>query len=219
MRLSQSSLALGLVVIGAGGYAYLHDAPADDVSRPYAPAPAEPQGDPGMEGEDPSQEQEMDPEPDNEPAAVEWTVPATWKQAPNPSSMRLATYAVPHAPGDSADADLSVSRAGGDVEANIDRWAGQFQDNPQPKRRMLDVRGLRVILVDLEGTYASGMGGATAPQPGWALTAAIVLTAGQPYFFKMTGPAATVRAAAPAFLGMIQGLRRPGEIVDAGTKG
>ena len=46
------------------------------------------------------------------------------------------------------------------------------------------------------------MGGG-GPQPGWALLGAIVETAGMPHFFKMTGPAKSVKAARTELEGMI----------------
>jgi hypothetical protein len=48
-----------------------------------------------------------------------------------------------------------------------------------------------------------GPGAASTPRPRWSLLAAIVETAGSPYFFKLLGPAATVRAARPAFDGLV----------------
>jgi hypothetical protein len=147
---------------------------------------------------------------DDEPAAIEWTVPATWHTMPNPSSMRLATYSVPRAAGDPADADVSVTRAGGDTASNIERWTGQFAGAEPPKPSVHTVRGLEVTVVELEGIYTNGMSPGAKPQPGWALLAAIVKTPGMPYFFKMTGPAATVRAARTAFTAMIDGIHSAG---------
>ncbi|PMW89608.1 hypothetical protein C1X59_30325, partial [Pseudomonas sp. FW215-R2] len=59
---------------------------------------------------------------------LKWTPPARWVVAPNTSSMRIATYKIPHAPGDTEDAEMSVTQVGGGVDANIDRWIGQFGD-------------------------------------------------------------------------------------------
>jgi hypothetical protein len=48
------------------------------------------------------------------------------------------------------------------------------------------------------------LGGAPTPHPHWTLLGAIVETSGSPYFFKMTGPQATVRAAHVAFDRLIE---------------
>lgn len=125
-----------------------------------------------------------------------WTPPPRWQVAPNTSSMRLATYKIPRAPGDSEDADVSVTQVGGSVDANIDRWVGQFDAASQKnvKRSTRTIAGLSVVIVDIQGTYTSGMD-QNGTKPNWALLAAIVETPGMPHFFKITGPAKTVSSA------------------------
>lgn len=150
------------------------------------------------------------PAPDTEPAAITWTVPSAWHTAPNTSTMRIATYTVPHTGSDTVDAEVSVTRAGGDIASNVDRWVGQFQGAGEPKQSTRTVKSLAVTSVEIEGTYTNGMDPGAKPRTGWALLAAIVKTPGQPYFFKMTGPAATVHAAATAFNGMIDGIKPSG---------
>lgn len=144
---------------------------------------------------------------DDESPSVEWTVPAGWRVVANASAMRLATYAVPHAAGDAVDADVSVTRAGGDVAANVARWRGQFEGASPPAETTKTVHGMEVTLVSLEGTYAGGMDPSAPAHPGWALLAAIVRSRGQPYFFKLTGPAATVRAARPSFDALVASVK------------
>ncbi len=135
-------------------------------------------------------------------AALSWKKPAAWEDAPNPNAMRLATYRVP------GGAEMSVSRAGGDTEANIARWVSQFTDLGRQGRGEKTVHGLHVVTVDITGTYVGGgMTGAPAEaHPGWAMAAAIVESPGLPYFFKMTGPAAAVRASRTAFDGLVDGI-------------
>ena len=117
---------------------------------------------------------------------------------------------MPHAAGDAADADVSVTRAGGDVSANIARWGTQFEGAGEPKLKTQTVHGLEVTVVELEGTYGSAMSADTKPRPGWALLGAIVRTRGQPYFFKMTGPAATVHGARAAFTSLVDSVHPAG---------
>jgi len=136
---------------------------------------------------------------------IRWTTPAAWRAAPNPSPMRLATYRVP-APGGAPDAEMSVARAGGTTEANIQRWLGQFDDAGPDERTEKTVRGLHVTTVEVTGTYLGagmGPGADSTPRPRWSLLAAIVETPGSPYFFKLVGPTATVHAARPAFDGLV----------------
>ena len=218
MQVSTSTLLLGAVLLSAGAYALGREtAPSTEVTRivEARPEPArEQENDPSdMEQGDlppdhpavPSAPKAGMPDlaPDDEGADLEWSVPAGWRTMPNPSSMRIATYAVPHAAGDAADADVSVTRAGGDVSANIARWGTQFEGAGEPKLKTQTVHGLEVTVVELEGTYGSAMSADTKPRPGWALLGAIVRTRGQPYFFKMTGPAATVHGARAAFTSLV----------------
>jgi hypothetical protein len=151
----------------------------------------------------------MGPPSSDEPAAITWKAPDAWASAPNPSTMRLATYKIPAAKGDAEGAELAISRAGGAKEANIQRWVGQFDDAGKDGRAERTVRGMKLTIVDVTGTFMGGgmMPGASAgPKKGWMLLGAIVETTGTPYFFKMTGPAATVRAARPAFEKMLDGI-------------
>jgi hypothetical protein len=137
---------------------------------------------------------------DSEDGAFEWSVPARWEVLPNASSMRLATYRVPRAPGDVVDAELSIARAGGLVDANVERWIGQFEPAARQARRTMRTVGLAPItMVEVQGTYSGGMGKDTSPHSGWALIGAIASTPGTPYFFKLTGPEKTVRAARGEF--------------------
>ena len=143
------------------------------------------------------------------PEDVAWDAPATWKKAENPSPMRKATYKIPKVSGDTEDAELSVSQAGGSVDMNLTRWAGQFSPKAEVKRSDKKVAGLNVTIAELHGTFAgSGMPGAAAgaPKESWAMLAAIVDTA-TPTFFKMTGPEKTVNAAKADFEKLIDGMR------------
>ena len=139
---------------------------------------------------------------------ITWTVPSAWTQGASPSAMRIATYRVPHAPADTEDADVSVTRAGGTTDANIERWSSQFDDRGLDTRTEKDVHGLRVTIVEMNGTYlGSGMtSGAPARRAGWMLLGAIVEGAGTHYFFKATGPEATVRSARASFVALVDSL-------------
>jgi hypothetical protein len=220
LRPVHTTLLLVVCVLAAGAYALTRDPPAAVHPRvvEMQPEPApDPAGEPGesdpsgddLTEDDPSmgQASPSDVPPDDEPPALEWSVPAAWRTVPSPSSMRIATYSVPRAAGDSSDAEVSVTRAGGDVASNVERWVAQFEDAGAPSRRQQRIHGLDVTVVEIEGAYTSAMHPDTPPRPGWALLGAIVGTRGQPYFFKMTGPAATVHGARGAFAKLVESLR------------
>lgn len=137
--------------------------------------------------------------PETAESSLAWKVPSRWQVVPNPSTMRLATYRIPHAAGDSEDPEMAVSQAGGSIDANVDRWIGQFGPDAKStaKRTTKKIAGMDVTIVEVEGTYAGGMSmkADRGPLESWALLGAIVATPGMPHFFKMTGPAKSVRAA------------------------
>jgi hypothetical protein len=132
------------------------------------------------------------------PSDVTFEAPEGWSKADNPSPMRKATYRIPKAKGDPEDGELSVSQAGGSVEANLKRWTGQFEARTKTERTERQIGPLKVTVVELSGTFTGGgMPGAApaSPKPGWSMLAAIVETTPGLTFFKLTGPAPTVTAA------------------------
>ncbi len=146
---------------------------------------------------------------------IAWDVPAAWKTAPNASAMRKATYRVTKAAGDPDDAEMSVTQVGGGIDANIDRWAGQFETKPgappqKAKREEKTMGPLKVTVVELAGVFnGGGMPGmaAAGPKTGYALLAAIVEGTDPPYFFKLVGPEKTVKAARPDFDKLVSSLK------------
>jgi hypothetical protein len=143
---------------------------------------------------------------------VSFPLPAGWIGKPPSNSMRLAEADVPGPAGDATKACLVVfSTAGGSVDDNIARWAGQVRDPKgqpvaaTPQKRT--VAGLPVTVVEMTGSYA-GMGGGE-PQANYTLRAAIVEAPAGLIFIKMTGPAEQMSANAPAFNAMVDGLTKP----------
>ncbi len=95
----------------------------------------------------------------------------------------------------------------GTASANVDRWIGQFANadgSPvtNAKKSSSKVSGFDVTVLEVAGQYAGGMGAAGQQQAAKAnqrLVAAIVNTAGGPYYFKFLGPSATVTENGAAF--------------------
>jgi hypothetical protein len=128
---------------------------------------------------------------------------------PNPNTMRKATYKIPKVAGDADDAELTVSAAAGGVDANIKRWAGQF-GNAEAKTEPRRPNGLKVTVVEIKGTYASGggmMGGPSTPKEKYMLVGAVVDGGERQHFFKMTGPEKTVTAAKKDFDAFVASFR------------
>ncbi|HEX5227810.1 MAG TPA: hypothetical protein VFW44_08875 [Bryobacteraceae bacterium] len=145
-------------------------------------------------------------------AGIRWNMPTTWKaEAERP--MRLATYKAP------PDAECGVyyfgQGQGGSVQANLDRWIGQFlQADGKSSKSAAKIakrtqHGLEVTTVDVSGSY-TGMGGPTAqPGPavsGYRLLGAIVEGPQGSIFFKFVGPAKTITQNQPAFDKMLASL-------------
>lgn len=146
-------------------------------------------------------------------SGVKWKAPAAWKsQGERP--MRAATYSVPAAAGDKEAGELAVfyfgPGQGGGVQANLDRWQGQFpQKTGAPKTGKSTAAGLAVTSIDVSGTYASSaspMSPEKVDKPGFRMLGAIVEAPQGAVFFKFTGPAKTVAANEAAFQGMIKAI-------------
>lgn len=136
----------------------------------------------------------------NTVAGVKWTAPSGWTVGPE-KPMRVATYNIPAADGDADGAELGVfyfgGGQGGDIQTNIDRWVGQFE-NAKPEQSSKEVNGMKVELVKIAGTYLAPSGPmmqSSGKKANYRLLGAIVSAPEGSVFFKLTGPAKTVVAA------------------------
>jgi hypothetical protein len=153
-----------------------------------------------------------------EAAGLRFRVPGDWTRVPAPSDMRAAQFRVPRAGSDAEDGELVLfffgKGQGGSAEQNVDRWTGQFsQPDGKPSKdaavvTIRTVNGLKQTSVDVGGTYKPApMGGAGGPEKsGWRLLAAVVEGDGGPWFWRLTGPDATVAAAKPQFEALLASL-------------
>ncbi len=139
--------------------------------------------------------------------------PAQWQWVPVTSSMRKAQLHVadpadPTGPGADVVFFYFGAGQGGDVNGNISRWIGQFEhpEAVKPVVESADIKGSKVTRVRVDsGTFNSGMpGGPTTPQTDYGLYGAILESKEGNVFIKLTGPAATVRAAAKDFEALVQ---------------
>ncbi len=152
-------------------------------------------------------------------AGVRWTVPSAWKLGEE-RPMRIASYLI----GDGAEqADCAVfyfgPGQGGAVQANIDRWVGQFtqpdgsESTKAAKTDNHTIAGLKVTTIDLSGTYMSSMGGPmsggkTEEKPGYRMLGAIVEAPEGPVFFKLTGPSTTVVKSLDNFQQLVESVKK-----------
>lgn len=148
-------------------------------------------------------------------------LPASWSAEQPTSSMRVVQFGVAE---DSGRAEFIVyyfSGGGGDVQANVERWRGQFRAADGAPVEVLRKRpatadpDLEITYVELRGDYARGAG--TGPvgayQPDRILIALIGMSPRHGRFIvQFHGPAATVevhRAAIERFIGALRPVAAP----------
>lgn len=120
-------------------------------------------------------------------------------------------------------ARITVSSSRGSLDANLERWYGQFiqpdgkSSKDAAKVEKFDVAGQSVHFVDLTGTYQESMGGGPfAPgkivkREDYQMLGAIVVTkAGDQYFIKMTGPKDVCSKLSEGFKKMLKEMQAKG---------
>ncbi len=144
------------------------------------------------------------------------TAPREWTRKQPASSIVAYEFSIPASKGDEQDGRMTVMSAGGGVEANVDRWYGQFtQPDGKPtkdvaKRSRLKLADQDVHIVDISGTYTD-MRGPVARGPAredYRMLGAIIPTKEADFYVKFYGPRQTVAEHEKAFLRMIESLER-----------
>jgi hypothetical protein len=143
--------------------------------------------------------------------------PAGWKRVQPKSGIVETEFAIPSA-GELPAGRMTVMGAGGSVQANVDRWYGQFAQpdgsatKDKATTKTIKIAGSTVTMVDVAGTYKDMpggpfAGGKTIERPDYRMLAAIIETpdAGS-HFLKFYGPAATVAKEADGFRKMVEGM-------------
>lgn len=144
--------------------------------------------------------------------SIDYDLPRGWQAEPPANEMRLAQATIPGAGGPGSLVLFYFGPGGGGgVQDNIQRWIDQMEpeagSNPQPES--FDANGFRVTWIDVAGTLKPSMMGTgpSTPQPNSRLLGAVVEGPGGPWFFKATGPAATLTAERDNFLQMLRSVR------------
>jgi hypothetical protein len=143
------------------------------------------------------------------------TAPAGWtRKEPKFRNIVLYEFAAPKAEGDNEDGRATVGPAGGELEANQNRWLAQFKQPDgsktadRAKRREKDVAGSKVHILDISGTYAPPpfAGGGTFPD--YRMLAAVIVTPQNgSWYVRLYGPEKTIASQADAFDKMIDSLQ------------
>jgi hypothetical protein len=150
-------------------------------------------------------------------AALAWTSPPEWISEKPASAMRRAQYKVPGKAGDGECVVFYFGPGqGGDPMSNAKRWADMFSsaDGSSAANTMktseIEVGGLKVFVVEVAGTYSGGMTMTAAPpkpMPGYRLLGAVAPGPDANWYFKFTGPDATVNEQRDAFTSMVKSLK------------
>jgi hypothetical protein len=147
---------------------------------------------------------------------LELAAPGTWVRQQPRTRIVEHEFAIPASEGDKADGRLTVMSAGGGVEANIDRWYGQFTQpdggstKEQAKIKKIEVAGHEVYLVDIAGTFKDQRG-PVAPvveRPKYRMLGAIIPSKAGDQYIKFYGPEKTVADNEQAFVKMIEGMQQ-----------
>jgi hypothetical protein len=149
--------------------------------------------------------------------ALTWDAPEGWTAEPPASSMRVAEYAIP---GDAGPGRLIVyyfgPGQGGDARSNAERWAREFEvpGGGDPVEAAIigsyDGGQIPVVTIETRGTYSGGMtaaGPSAEARTDYMLLGAIAQGPDANWFFKLTGPEATVAPQKAAFEEMMGSLR------------
>ena len=153
-----------------------------------------------------------------EGGALTWTKPSDWIDERPANSMRQAQYRVFGTVGDGLCVIYYFGAGqGGSSLDNAERWADQF-DQPDGsssravlKTEEIDINGMPTLMVAVTGTYKEGgmrmTGAPEQHKPGYMLQAAIVQGPDANWFFKFTGPEATVKANVEQFESLVKSVQ------------
>ena len=148
------------------------------------------------------------------------TAPDGWVRKQPRSRITLAEFTLPRVEPDAADGRLTITRVGGSVEANVERWKQQFAGKPkQESKEQVEIAGVQVTTIDLSGTYNDqhGMSQAVAAQlSDYRMRAAVFSIQGQQFIIKCYGPVKTMADNEDAFMAFLKSLSLPKPEADKG---
>lgn len=166
--------------------------------------------------------QDQDPEPIAFSVAEDsltLNAPGEWTKVQPRINFIEAEFSIPKEEGDPKNGRLTVMGAGGSIQANIDRWYGQFTQpdgsdtSESAKVEEMTIKGMTVHMVDISGTFLDASGGPFNPnakkveRDNYRMLAAIIQTADNGnYFVKLYGPQATMKKHEEGFTKMIKEL-------------
>ena len=130
-----------------------------------------------------------------------------WVRQPAANSMRFAQLLYEQSDESLADIELVIFLGmGGGIQANIDRWLGQFEGAPESKTEEKEMGGKKVTLFTAKGTYLETMAGAgpfsgapKTPKADYTMLSVIMPSDQGDVMIKVTGGTKSVEAMKKAF--------------------
>lgn len=192
---SLQAMMLGAVLAGCGPS-------VDDkkVEPPLAPSesaqPADESKSPSGSAESESGETTFGP--------MSFVIPKEWQSRSLDSQFLLADLRID---GSDGEARLTLSTARGGVDANFERWQGQFTrgaNDPAPREETVEIAGKECRLLDLTGTFRNPFQNEEIES---ARLIGVAIPLDEPdsaYFCKLTGPSKSVSDLREQFLEFIR---------------
>jgi len=144
-------------------------------------------------------------------------VPGHWTKETPKFDMIESEFKIPATEGESLPGRVTIMASGGPVEANIDRWIGQFQQpdgkdtKDKTKIEKKTISHATVHIVEISGTYLDAAGGPQGPKTErenyMMLGAIIEMPESGNYYVKSYGGQETMKANRDGFKKMIEGLK------------
>ena len=122
---------------------------------------------------------------------IKFDVPTAWIQQKPSNNMRKAQYGIPDKEQEAANGSMTLFFFGPSrnrMDEIIKRWRGQVSGGVGDPETFQG--NTKVTLLDLHGDYEGDFGG--QPIHNARMFAAVVETEDGPWYFKVTGPAATI---------------------------
>ena len=121
---------------------------------------------------------------------IRFDVPKAWNEQPE-SEFYEAKYVIPS---DEGEMTLTLTPMGGGIDANLQRWVGQFQQDSgdRPRRDTLRVDGTEAEWLDVRGTFRSRVGNSPGPHTDWRLLGVAIPMTPRPFLLKLVGPRGAV---------------------------
>ena len=147
---------------------------------------------------------------------LQLTAPEAWVRKQPKTRIVEHEFAIPVVGGDEIEGRFTVMGAGGGVDANIQRWLGQFTQpdgsstKEKSKVQKMQINGVEVHYVDIAGDFKDQPGpfAPAVTRENYRMLGAIIVTekAGM-HFLKLYGPKATVSGQEEPFKQMLNGLK------------